>query len=82
MDDRAKLLAGSIAGAAVGMAVAYLYFTPRGRSLRRDIEPLVDELVRELGKAHAALKRLRDELADDGPRDRTVTRASWPTRPA
>src|SRR2546429_5680040 len=46
MDNRA--LAATVAGAVIGGAAGYLFFTDRGRSLRRQIEPALDDIAREL----------------------------------
>jgi hypothetical protein len=81
MDARAKMVMGSILGAAVGTAVAYVYFTPGGKRLRRDVEPLVDDLVREIGRVHQALTHLREQF-DRGMRDAGDPAPTWPRRSA
>src|SRR5437588_429418 len=43
MDNRA--LAATVAGAVIGGAAGYLFFTDRGRALRRQIEPALDDIV-------------------------------------
>lgn len=78
MDERAKLLVGSLVGAAAGVMVTYLYFTRDGRALRREIEPLVDDLVREVGRVQDAVQHLKDGPADAGGR----TAGPWPRRSA
>jgi hypothetical protein len=58
--------------------VGYLFFTRQGRSLRRQIEPALDDLARELsqlrGTAHKVAdvasegwKLLTDTLGETGP---------------
>jgi hypothetical protein len=38
----------SCIGAAIGAAVAYMFFTSRGRQLRASLEPALDDIAREL----------------------------------
>jgi gas vesicle protein len=40
----------TILGAVVGGVAGYLFFTDRGRSLRRQIEPALDDMARELSQ--------------------------------
>lgn len=79
MDDRAKLVAGSLLGAAAGVAVSYLFFTHRGRALRAELEPLVTDLVREVTRVQEAVQHVREGLAGDGPPE---PRPTWPRRSA
>jgi len=44
-------------GAVVGAAAAYLFFTERGRNLRRQIEPALDNLARELNSFRATVQK-------------------------
>jgi len=75
MDNRA--LAATVVGAVIGGAVGYLFFTERGRSLRRQIEPALEDLARELisfratvqkaaGVANEGWKLLNDALGEAG----------------
>jgi hypothetical protein len=64
----------SIAGAAIGGCLGYLFFTPQGRALRRRLESAFDDVARELigfrstlAKASAAASegwRLLDDFGD------------------
>ncbi len=75
MDERVKLMAGSLVGAAAGVAIAYLFFTRDGRGLRRDLEPVLDDLLREAGRLQQAVQQVRQGLTgEDGP--------AWPRRSA
>lgn len=79
MDERAKLLVGSLLGAAAGVLVTYFYFTRDGRALRREIEPLVDDLVREVGRVQDAVQHLKDGASEP---DGGETAGPWPRRSA
>jgi gas vesicle protein len=76
MDNRA--LAATLAGAVIGGAAGYLFFTERGRSLRRQIEPALEDIARELisfrstvqkaaGVANEGWKLLNEALGEPGP---------------
>jgi hypothetical protein len=41
-------MVATIAGAVLGGAAGYLFFTERGRALRRQFEPALDDFAREL----------------------------------
>jgi gas vesicle protein len=77
MDNRA--FAAILAGAVIGGAAGYLFFTDRGRSLRRQIEPALEDLARELisfratiqkaaGVANEGWKLLNEALGEAQPR--------------
>jgi gas vesicle protein len=73
--DRA--VAATLVGAVIGGMAGYLFFTDRGRELRRQIEPALDDIARELnsfrgtvqraaGVASEGWKLLNDTLGDGG----------------
>lgn len=81
MDERAKLMAGSVLGAVLGVAVSYLFFTARGRTWRKEIGPHVDDLIREVGRVHHAVEHFRESVSgrtsgSDAPSP------TWPRRSA
>ncbi|MDE3156081.1 MAG: YtxH domain-containing protein [Acidobacteriota bacterium] len=71
-----QVAAATVLGAVAGGVAGYLFFTERGRRLRQQIEPGLDELTRELGRLRATLHkaaraaeeggRLIDDLAPAG----------------
>lgn len=68
------VIVGAILGAAAGAAAGFLLFTERGRQLRADFEPEIDNLFREAGRLKVALEQVRDGVsglrADDDARPR------------
>ena len=60
MSERNRTAWAVVLGAAVGGAVAYLFFTEGGRRLRAQVEPRVADLLAELEKWGAVdhLKRM------------------------
>jgi gas vesicle protein len=54
-----------MAGGVIGAAAAYLFFTDRGRSLRRQVEPTLDDLARELAQLRGTVAKAAD-VANEG----------------
>ena len=77
MNEQSSVVFGAAVGAIVGAAAGFLFFTERGRAMRAQIEPTLDDVRRDLGhfqktveKAGAlALDGLR--MVDDFTRSRT-----------
>jgi gas vesicle protein len=67
VSERTAVLAGAIAGAAIGLAVGYLFFTERGRSLRDRIEPTVDDLRQDFERFQKTIEKV-GAMANDGVR--------------
>jgi len=44
-------------GAVIGGLAGYMFFTERGRSIRRSIEPTLDDLRRELVQFRATMQK-------------------------
>jgi gas vesicle protein len=72
-----KVVTATVVGAVIGGIAGYLFFTDRGRELRRQIEPALDDIARELnsfrgtlqraaGVANEGWKLLNDTLGDAG----------------
>jgi hypothetical protein len=76
-DNSRVVIAAVVAGAVLGGIAGYLLFTDHGRSLRRQIEPALDEVARELNSFRTTVQRaasaagegwklLNDALGDGG----------------
>jgi gas vesicle protein len=52
-----QALTATIVGAVIGGVAGYLFFTERGRTLRRQIEPTLDEIARELNSFRGTIHR-------------------------
>ena len=63
MNDR-EIIAATLIGAAIGGIAGFLFFTDRGRSLRRQLEPTLDEFVRELNSFRGSVQRAADVAGD------------------
>jgi len=82
VDDKA--VAATIVGAVIGGMAGYLFFTNRGRELRRQIEPALDDIARELNSFRGTMQRaanvasegwklLNETLGEGGPPPRYPT---------
>ena len=67
MSEQTRVCAGATVGAVVGAAIAYLFFTDRGRGLRDRIEPALDDARREFMRFQKTIEKFGD-LANDGMR--------------
>jgi len=64
VNERTVVVLSAIAGAALGGLAGFLFLTDRGRELRRDLEPRVDEFAREVATLQGTLARARAAAAD------------------
>jgi len=56
-----------MAGALIGAAAGYLFFTDKGRDLRDRMEPAVDELRHEFSRFRKTIEKV-GEMANEGLR--------------
>ena len=59
MTDR-QVVAATLVGAALGGLAGFLFFTDRGRRVRREIEPALEDFVRELSSLRGTVQRAAD----------------------
>jgi gas vesicle protein len=75
--NNSREMAAILVGAVIGGIAGYMFFTDRGRSMRRQIEPTLEDFSRELmsfrttvqkasGVASEGWKLLNDALGDGG----------------
>ena len=48
MTDNSRAMAATVVGAVVGGIAGYLFFTESGRAWRRQVEPALEDIAREL----------------------------------
>jgi gas vesicle protein len=58
------LITGGVVGAALGVAVSYLFFTEQGREWREHAERNLDSLAREAEKLLGAVEQVRSGVAE------------------
>jgi len=57
MTDNSRAMAATVVGAVVGGAVGYLFFTESGRTLRRQFEPALEDIARELNSFRGTVQK-------------------------
>ncbi len=57
MNDTSRVLLASLAGAAIGGLLGYMYLTPGGRRFRDQLEPRLDEFSQEMRKLRSAVTK-------------------------
>lgn len=65
MSEQSRVVAASLAGAAIGAVVGYLYMTQSGRSLRDQFEPRLDDFVQEIRKLRTTISKAQ-AVANEG----------------
>ena len=63
--DNSRAIAATIVGAVLGGMAGYLFFTEHGRSIRRQIEPALDDFAKELMSFRATIQKAAG-VATDG----------------
>jgi gas vesicle protein len=64
VNDRTRVALATGLGALAGAVTGYLFLTDRGRELRTDLEPKLDELIGEAQRLGLAFDRTRRALED------------------
>jgi gas vesicle protein len=65
MSEQSRVVIAGLAGAAIGSLVGYLYMTTSGRRVRDQIEPKLDEFVREMRRMQKTVRKAQ-EAANEG----------------
>ena len=65
MSDNSRALGAILAGAVIGGLAGYFFFTERGRGLRRQIEPALEDLGRELNSFRQTVEKA-SAVANEG----------------
>jgi len=65
VDERSRVLTATVLGAIAGGAWGWLYLTANGRRLRSQIEPKLDDFMRELSNVRGTVEKARS-AANEG----------------
>lgn len=80
MDERSRVLTATVIGAVAGGVWGWLYLTQQGRRVRSQIEPKLDDFMRELHNVRGTVEKART-AANEGWRSlNDVAGASAPGR--
>jgi gas vesicle protein len=55
--DNSRAIAAAVLGGVVGAVAGYLFFTERGRAWRRQLEPAIDDIARELNHFRSTITK-------------------------
>lgn len=64
MTENSRAIAATVVGAVIGGLAGYLFFTERGRSFRRQIEPALEDVTRELNSFRSTIRKATDVAAE------------------
>ena len=64
MSERSQIVGATLAGAAIGGLIGYLFFTASGRRLRGEIEPRLTEASKEIVRVRDAVAQAFSALED------------------
>lgn len=59
MDERSRVLMATVLGAVIGGVWGWLYLTENGRRVRDQLEPRLDDFMRELTRARGTVQKAR-----------------------
>ena len=65
MDERSRVLLATLIGAVAGGVWGWLYMTEQGRRVRSQIEPKLDDFMRELANVRGTVEKARS-AANEG----------------
>jgi gas vesicle protein len=57
VSDNPRTMAATIVGAVIGGIAGYLFFTENGKELRRQFEPALEDISRELNSFRSAFQK-------------------------
>ena len=64
VDERSRVLTATVLGAIAGGAWGWLYLTENGRRVRSQIEPKLENFMRELHSARGTVEKARTAVAE------------------
>ena len=64
MSDQGRVFAAMLGGAVAGGVLGYLYLTAGGRRLRDQLEPRLDDALREIGRLRQTIVKAQSVAAE------------------
>jgi gas vesicle protein len=65
VNDNSRAIAATVVGAVIGGMAGYLLFTDHGRAMRRQFEPALEDIARELNSFRSTVQKAV-AMASDG----------------
>lgn len=59
MDERSRVLLATLVGAVIGGTYGWLYLTDQGRRVRDQIEPKLDDFIKEITRVRGTVEKAR-----------------------
>jgi len=83
VNDQSRVLISTLIGAVAGCTFGYLYLTESGRRVRDQIEPRLDDFMRELHRLQGTVEKARTAANESWQSlaDMTATAPPQPYRP-
>jgi gas vesicle protein len=64
VNDRSRILVGAVLGAAIGGLAGFLFLTEQGGRVRREMEPRLDDLTREVRRLRSTFEKARTAASE------------------
>jgi hypothetical protein len=80
VDERSRVLTATVLGAIAGGVWGWLYLTQQGRRVRSQIEPKLDDFMRELHNVRGTVEKARSAANESWRSINDVAGASAPGR--
>jgi hypothetical protein len=64
VNDQGRVMMAMLGGAVVGGVVGYLYFTEAGGRVRSQLEPRLDDVMREIGRLRKTVAKAQSVAAE------------------
>ena len=81
VDERSQVLLSTLLGAVVGAVVGGLYLTERGRRVRDQIEPTLDDFVSESERVRGTVDKAREAAREGREAFEDAMRVATPSEP-
>jgi gas vesicle protein len=79
MAERERVLLSALAGAAIGAAAGFLMLTSRGKIVREQFEPRLDEFLRNMQRLQASVHKARSVAEESWRSIQEILEEATPT---
>jgi gas vesicle protein len=64
VNDRSRIVLGAVLGAAIGGFAGFLFLTEQGGRFRREMEPRLDDLTREVTRLRSTFEKAKSAASE------------------